>query len=167
MFAWYLYLYLYLYLYFFITFTFQLNSWKVLPSAILWASRGHRCRSFSPPVRAFNFYRAKGSAFPLLVDLHRMLLTHALALSGNHFLCKKKSLRVCALGEHWTREIDFGIYEKKKLRKRLSFIYLSYQKRYIKTLLSPTIGQGVSKAGVPRHMIALPTYYSTATWFGF
>ena len=23
-----------------------------------WTSRGHRCRPFSPPVRAFNFYRA-------------------------------------------------------------------------------------------------------------
>ena len=26
----------------------------------LWTSRGHRCRSFSPPVLAFNFHRAKG-----------------------------------------------------------------------------------------------------------
>ena len=43
---------------FFITFTFQLNSLEVLPSAIFWTSRGHRCRPFSPPVRAFNFYRA-------------------------------------------------------------------------------------------------------------
>ena len=52
---------------------------------------------FSPSVRAFNFYRAQGSALPLLVDFHRMLLTHALALSANLFLCKKKSPRVCAL----------------------------------------------------------------------
>ena len=53
-----------------------------------------------PPVRALHFYRAWGSAFPLLVVFHRMLLTHALALSVNHFLCMKKSLRVCALGEN-------------------------------------------------------------------
>ena len=33
-----------------------------------WTSRGHRCRPFSPPVLAFNFYRAEGSAIPLLVD---------------------------------------------------------------------------------------------------
>ena len=33
-----------------------------------WASRGHRCRPFFPPVLAFNFYRAQGSAIPLLVD---------------------------------------------------------------------------------------------------
>ena len=29
-----------------------------------------------------HFYRTYGSAFPLLVDFHRMLLTHALALSA-------------------------------------------------------------------------------------
>ena len=51
--------------------------------SVFWTSCGHRCRPFFPPVRAFNFYRAQGSAFPLLVDLHRMLLTHALALSAN------------------------------------------------------------------------------------
>ena len=33
-----------------------------------WTSRGHRCRPFYPPVLAFNFYRAYGSAIPLLVD---------------------------------------------------------------------------------------------------
>ena len=38
-----------------------------LPSSF-WTSRGHRCRPFSPPVLAFNFYRAKDSAIPLLVD---------------------------------------------------------------------------------------------------
>ena len=26
--------------------------------ASFWTSRGHRCRLFSPPVLAFNFYRA-------------------------------------------------------------------------------------------------------------
>ena len=33
-----------------------------------WTSRGHRCRPFSPPVVAFNFYPAQGLAIPLLVD---------------------------------------------------------------------------------------------------
>ena len=76
----------------YITFTFQLNSYnrRFLPSATFWTSRGHRCRPFPPPVRAFNFHRAQGSAFPQLVDFHRMLLTHALALSADQFLCKKK-----------------------------------------------------------------------------
>ena len=40
-----------------------------------------------------------------------MLLTHALALSADQFLCKQKSLRVCALGGNWTREIDFSRHE--------------------------------------------------------
>ena len=42
-----------------------------------------------PPGTCLRFHRAQGSAFPLLVDFHRMLLTHALALSANlFFLCK-------------------------------------------------------------------------------
>ena len=32
-----------------------------------WTSRGYRCRAFSPPVLALNFYFAEGSAIPLLV----------------------------------------------------------------------------------------------------
>ena len=59
-----------------ITFASKLNSQEVSPPAIFWTSRGHRCRPF-PPVRAFNFYRAQGSA-SLLVDFHRMLLTQAM-----------------------------------------------------------------------------------------
>ena len=48
--------------------------------------------SLLPPGTCLQFYRAYRSAFPLLVDFHRMLLTHALALSANQLLCKKKSL---------------------------------------------------------------------------
>ena len=33
-----------------------------------WTSRGHRCRPFPAPVLAFYFYRAQGSAIPLLGD---------------------------------------------------------------------------------------------------
>ena len=47
-------------LFFFFPRTFLLSS--------LWTSRGHRCRPFFPPVLAFKFYRAQGSAIPLLVD---------------------------------------------------------------------------------------------------
>ena len=36
--------------FFFFTFTFQPNSWDVLPPAIFWTRRGHRCRPFSPPI---------------------------------------------------------------------------------------------------------------------
>ena len=60
-----------------------------------WTSRGHRCRPFFPPVLAFNFHRAnEGSAIPLLVDFHRVLLTHGLALSASQFVHKKKSPRI-------------------------------------------------------------------------
>ena len=45
--------------------------------------------SLLPPVLAFNAYRAQGSAIPLLVDFHRVLLTHALALYASQFVLKK------------------------------------------------------------------------------
>ena len=45
-------------LFWIITFSFQLNSYEVFTLSVFWTSRGHRCRPFSPPVRAFNFYRA-------------------------------------------------------------------------------------------------------------
>ena len=80
----------FLFFFLIITFTFQLNSQEVLPSEMFWTSRGHRCRPFSPPLRAFNFYRAQGSVFPLLVDFHRMVLTHALALSANNFFMQEQ-----------------------------------------------------------------------------
>ena len=65
----------------------------------------------SPPGTCLQYFSGMGSAFPLLVDFHRMLRTQALALSANQCLCKKKSLRVYALGEKWTHEIDFSRHE--------------------------------------------------------
>ena len=59
-----------------------------------WTSRGHRCRPVFPPVLAFNCYRAEGSAIPLLVVFHGVLLTHALALSASQVVHKKKSPRI-------------------------------------------------------------------------
>ena len=56
--------------------------------------------SLLPQGTCIQFLSRIGLAFPLLVDFHRMLLTHALTLSANQFLCKKRSLRVCALGEN-------------------------------------------------------------------
>ena len=55
-----------------------------------------------PPDKSIDFYRAYISAFPLLVDFHRiyMLLTHALALPANRSSSKKKSVRACALGDN-------------------------------------------------------------------
>ena len=37
-----------IFVFFNITFTSQPSSYEVLPSAIFWTSRGHRCRPFSP-----------------------------------------------------------------------------------------------------------------------
>ena len=37
---------------------------EVLPSTIFWTSRGHRCRPFSPPVRAFVFWWRIGFSIP-------------------------------------------------------------------------------------------------------
>ena len=60
-----------------------------------------RCRPFSPPVRAFNFiaHRVQHSHCSSIFIECLLLLTHALALSAIiiTFLCKRKSLRVCAL----------------------------------------------------------------------
>ena len=42
------------------------------------------------PPGTLHFLRGKGSAFSLLVDFHRLLLTHALALSATHFVFKRK-----------------------------------------------------------------------------
>ena len=43
-------------------------SFCTLSLSSFWTSRGHRCHPFSSTVLAFNFYRAWGSAIPLLVD---------------------------------------------------------------------------------------------------
>ena len=61
----------------------------------------NRCRTFSPPVRAFLFiaHRVQHSHYSSIF-INVMLLTHALALSANQFLSKTLSLRVRTLGEN-------------------------------------------------------------------
>ena len=63
-----------------------------LPSAIFWTSRGDRCRPFFPPGTCLQFLSRIGFSFStvLLVDFHRMLLTHALALSAKQFFMQEK-----------------------------------------------------------------------------
>ena len=64
-------------------------SYLVLPS--FWTSRGDRCRPFSPPVLAFNFSRAKGSAIPLVVDfLSSVANLHSRAFRNSNNLCTIK-----------------------------------------------------------------------------
>ena len=51
----------------------------------------------SPPWYVPSFLSAQGSALPLLVDFHGMLITHALALSANQFFMQEKiPARMCA-----------------------------------------------------------------------
>ena len=56
-----------------------------LPSAAFWTSSIHRCVPSSPPrykhASIFIAHRVR-SAFPLLVDLHRILLNHDISLSA-------------------------------------------------------------------------------------
>ena len=60
-----------------------------------WTSRGHRCRPFFPPVLAFNFCRAhRVQQSHCSWIFHRVLPTHALALSASQFVHKKKSPRI-------------------------------------------------------------------------
>ena len=68
-----------IHLFFFLLSSF--DSYEIFPSATFWISRGHRCLIF--------IAHRVHSAFPPLVDCHRMLLAHALALSVIHFVCKK------------------------------------------------------------------------------
>ena len=79
-----------------------------LPSAIFWTSRGHRCRPFPPPVRAFIFiaHRVQHShRSSIFIECCLLTLSRFPPINA---LSKKKSLRVCALGENWTRETDFS-----------------------------------------------------------
>ena len=59
-----------------------------------WTSRGHRCRPFSPPVLAFNFNAHRVQQSHCSSIFHRVLLTHALALSASQFVHKKSSPRI-------------------------------------------------------------------------
>jgi len=65
-----------------------------LSSAIFWTSRGHRFVSSHPPPRhlpSFFFCRAYiGFGIPTARRFYRMQLTHALALSANHFVMQEK-----------------------------------------------------------------------------
>ena len=59
-----------------------------------WTSHGHRCRAFSPQVHAFNLIAHRVQQSHCSSIFHRVLLTHAFALSAGHFVHKKKSLRI-------------------------------------------------------------------------
>ena len=61
-----------------------------------WTSRGHRCRLFPPPrVLASIFIAHRVQQSHCSSTFHRVLLTHALALSARQSVHKKKSPRFC------------------------------------------------------------------------
>ena len=65
---------------------------RTLLLSSFWTSRGHRCCPFSPPVLAFNSFIAHRVQQSHCSSIfHRVLLTHALALSASQFVHKKKS----------------------------------------------------------------------------
>ena len=78
--------YLLQYHFFFFSFTLLLSSF--------WTSRGHTCRPFSSLVLAFNFIAHRVQQSHCSSNFHRVLLTHALALSASQFEHKKKSPRI-------------------------------------------------------------------------
>ena len=66
-----------------------------LLSTSFWTSRGHRCRPFPPPpVLAFNFITQRVQLSHCSSIFHRVLLTHAVALSASQCVHKKKSQRI-------------------------------------------------------------------------
>ena len=72
-------------------------------------SRGHRCRPFFPPVLAFNFYRAYGSAIPLLDDLSSSVANSRSRAFGNSICAQAKvptNLYEYALGGIRTHDTD-------------------------------------------------------------
>ena len=59
-----------------------------------WTSRGHRCRPFSPRFLRSFFIAHRVQQSHCSSFFHRVLLTHALALSASLFGHKKKSQRI-------------------------------------------------------------------------
>ena len=75
-----------MYVVFFFVHTYLLSSF--------WTSRGHRCRPFSPPVLGSIYIAHRVQQSHCSPIFHRVLLTHAFALSASKFVHKKKSARI-------------------------------------------------------------------------
>ena len=69
-----------------------------------------------------------------MVDFHRTLLTHALALSANQFFMQEK-VPICALGENWTHENEFRRHEDNRQTHRgrtfFFFVVSFFQLRFL------------------------------------
>ena len=79
-----------------VTFAFQLVVVGVLPSAIFWTSRGHRCRPFSPPIRAsISITHTVQHSQCSSMCIECCYLTHALTLSAIQFILKYATKSPC------------------------------------------------------------------------
>ena len=90
-----------------------------------WASCGHRCRPFFPPVLTFNFlffiaHRVQQSHCSSI--FHRVLPTRALALSASQFEHEKKSQRIYTSmhsgGFELTKKLTYTRLEDNLIRHR-------------------------------------------------
>ena len=81
-----------------ITPSLQLNPYEFFALSDLLGKPWSQESSLSPPSACLHFYRAQASRIPtfqlfMLVDVHRILLTHAFALSARRVFSKKKFSR--------------------------------------------------------------------------
>ena len=101
--------------FFFFSFcTFSLSSF--------WTSRGHRCLPFSSPVLAFNFIAHRVQQSHCSSIVHRVLLTHALALFASQFVHKKKSQRIYTSMHSAGLELTKLTKKKKKKKKKSTYL---------------------------------------------
>ena len=124
-----------------ILFLFFTHIYQVL--SIFWTSRGHRCSPFSPPVLAFNFYRAQGSAIPLLLDF----LSDVVANSRSRAFCEKS---ICAQKKsprlYTSSTSALGARGDLNSRNKLTFFSSSF---FFSHIYFPASGQAVVKGVVP------------------
>ena len=67
--------------------------------------------SLLPPGTCLQFLSRIGFSIPTALRFSSNVANSRSRAFRPSFLCKKKFLRVCALGENWTREVDFGRHE--------------------------------------------------------
>ena len=114
-----------------------------------WTSRVHRCRPFSPPVLAFNFIAHRVQQSHCSSIFHRVLLTHALALSASQFVHKKKSQRF-----YTSTCMHSGGFELTKLTYFYLFYFFLFTHFYF-----PASGQAVVTGVVPSPPRFLPSVF--------
>ena len=77
----------------------------ILLLSSFWTSRGHRCRPFFPRFLPSIFIAHRLQQSHCSSIFHRVLLTHALALSAGKFVRQKKSPRIYTSMHSWGFEL--------------------------------------------------------------